>query len=341
MTASGLIYTMISGSISWSQEDTSSCKHPANHSKIYGEKIMESQSPNRPIKHKSPVTFFILVFLMSALFWLLGAVTKQALPEETSINLPISSLMGISPITVALIFTYRENGSAGVKNLLKRSFDYRRIKRKIWYLPVLLLMPAVMILTNAIQGGKYTADLDTQFPMLMVLVSSVLFLIEAICEEVGWQGYAFDPMQKRWNALAASLVLGTLWAVWHLVPFVQMHQSASWIFWQSASMVATRVLIVWIYNNTQKSVFTSILYHAMYNVSTMLLPIFGLIYDPALATVILIAISLVVIFLWGPKTLATYRNARSSTLAQNPSSSHRGITTLAGACLIEIINRRC
>ncbi len=280
---------------------------------------MENQPLNRSTNPKLPFTFFVLVFLTSAIFWLLGAVSKQVLPEETSINLPISSLMAICPITVALILVYREKGSGGVKGLLKRSFNYKSIKKKIWFVPVFFLMPAIMMLVNGIEGGMQVTVPDLEYPFMMVLVLCLIFLIEAIAEEVGWQGYAFDPMQDRWNALTASIILGVLWAVWHLVPFIQMNQSANWIIWQSLNMVATRIIIVWIYNNTGKSIFAAILYHAMNNVSTMLLPSFGLIYDSTPTTVILIAIALVVTFLWGPKTLARYRYARLDQEVKYPS----------------------
>ncbi len=272
---------------------------------------MKNQPSNKPIKRKSPLTFFALVFLMSTLFWTLGAITEGTLPEETSINLPISSLMIICPITAGLILAHRENGPHGVKQLLKRAFDYQRIKRKIWYLPILFLMPSIVVLVNGFKGGMPAAVPGPQFPVSMVLVSCLLFFIAALTEELGWQGYVFDPMQARWNALTASIILGIVWAIWHTVPFIQMHQSADWIIWQSINMITARILIVWIYNNTGKSVFAAILYHAMYNVSTMLFTNFGLIYDPKATTIILAVIALIVTFLWGPKTLAENRHTRS------------------------------
>lgn len=273
---------------------------------------MESQPSNKTLYRKSPFTFFVLVFLMSSIFWTLGAATEGALPKETAIDLPISSLMGICPILAAMILVHREDGLGGVKELFKRCFDYKRIQRKTWYIPILFLMLAVMVLVNAVMGGSQTVIPERQIPILMVLVSCVLFFIEALTEEVGWQGYAFDPLQKRWNALIASIVLGFVWAIWHSIPFIQMHQPASWIVWQSINILVTRIIIAWLYNNTGKSLFAAILYHCMYNVSTILFTSFGLIYDPVLTTIILTAIALMVTFLWGPKTLASYRFVRPS-----------------------------
>src|SRR6266516_8145244 len=89
---------------------------------------------------KSPLKFFVLVYVLALPFWLLDALAggfTKAIP----INLPISALMFVCPMTAALILTYREQKSRGVKQLLGRVFDAERIRQKIWYIPTILLMP--------------------------------------------------------------------------------------------------------------------------------------------------------------------------------------------------------
>jgi membrane protease YdiL (CAAX protease family) len=281
---------------------------------------MKSKSPNKSISRKSLLSFWGLVFLISTGFWLLGALTATSVPKEATTDLPISSLMIFSPITAALILVFRQDGSAGVKQLLQKAFDKNGIKKKIWYLPIFLLMPAIMILVNEILVGIQVPDLNHQYSPIMILVTCSVFFIAAIFEEVGWQGYAFEPMQARWNALTASLILGTLWAIWHLVPFIQMGKSTDWIIWQSLNMVATRVIIVWIYNNNAKSILSAILYHAMYNVSTLLLQNFGLFFEPMWTALPLISIASIVTVLWGPRTLSKFQFRRSGMWAQYHSS---------------------
>ena len=96
------------------------------------------------------------------------------------------------------------------------------------------------------------------------------FFIAAECEELGWSGYALQPLQAWWSALGAGILLGIAWAAFHLVPLVQGHRSRAWIAWWSLATVALRVLLVWLYNNTGQSVFAATLYHAISNVSTVL-----------------------------------------------------------------------
>jgi len=260
---------------------------------------------------KSPLKFFLLVFVISAPFWLMGAMAEQKLPLP--FNLPVGSLVLICPMIAALILVYRENGLDGVKQLLKRSFDFKRIKGKIWYVPIFFLMPGIMVLEYGLMKLMGVSIPNFQFPVLMLPVFFVVFFIGAIGEEIGWTGYATDPLQNRWNAFEASIILGIMWAIWHVTSFVQAHYTPIWVAGQFATTVVLRVLIVCLYNNTGKSMFAAIAFHAMGNVSELVLfPIYGSYYDPVITFIIMAVTAAIVTFLWGPKTLARYRYARSA-----------------------------
>lgn len=260
---------------------------------------------------RSPLKFFLLVFILSAPFWLMGDIAEKKFPLP--FNLPVGALVLVCPMIAALILVYRERGSDGVKQLLKRSFDFKRIKRKIWYVPIFFLMPCIIVLEYGLIKLMGVSIPDFQFPILMVPLFSVVFFIGGIFEEIGWTGYATDPLQDRWNALRAGIILGTVWAVWHITPFLQAHYTPIWVAGKSAATVMLRVLIVWIYNNTGKSVFAAISFHSMGNVSELVLfPIYGSYYDPVIAFIVMAVTTSIIIFLWGPRTLARFRFARKA-----------------------------
>jgi membrane protease YdiL (CAAX protease family) len=265
---------------------------------------MNASTPSK----RSPLKFFILTFTLSIPFWLMGSIAEQKLPLP--FNLPVGALVLVCPMIAALILVYMENRSNGVKQLLKRAFDFKRIKRKIWYVPIFFMMPGIIVLEYGLMKLMGISVPNFQFPVLMLPVFFVLFFIGAIGEEIGWTGYATDPLQDRWNALEAGLILGTVWAIWHMTPYIQTHNTPIWVVGQSASTVLLRVLIVWIYTNTGKSLFAAIAFHASVNVSELVLfPIYGSYYDPFIAFIIMAITVAIVIFLWGPKTLAQYRYA--------------------------------
>jgi hypothetical protein len=256
-------------------------------------------------ERRSPLKFFLLVFALSMPLWLIGAVASlQLLP-----GLPVSSLMAFCPLIAASILVYREGKLTDVIELLKRSFDYRRIRAKVWYVPTVFLMPGIAVLAYGLMRWLHFPLPAPQFSVLSTLGMFLAFFVAAIGEEVGWTGYAIDPMQDRWNALRASILLGVVWAAWHIVPFVQADRSPTWIAWQCLTLAASRVLLVWLYNNTGKSVFAVALCHAMINVSWQLFPIHGSHYDPRITGLITALAAVIVTVVWGPRTLARNRKA--------------------------------
>ena len=251
----------------------------------------------------SLLLFFVLVFVLTIPFLVLGALTGlEILP-----GLPVASLGAVCPATAAVIVVYREHKSAGVTALLKRAFDFTRITAKVWYIPALLLMPLVMALSF---GVLRLAGVPVPIPrlaILPVLLLCILFFISALAEELGWSGYATDPLQERLSAFWASLALGIVWAIVHYVALVQAHRPWVWIAWWSLFTVAARVLIVWLYNNTGRSVFAAALFHMMINVTWQLFPVHGSYYDPRITGLLAAAAAVIVVVIWGPRTLARYR----------------------------------
>lgn len=251
---------------------------------------------------RSPLAFIALVFALSAPFWLAGALSGwQPLP-----GLPISALMAVCPLIAASALAYRARQTASVGALLRRGFDAAAIEPKTWWLPIVLLMPGLLVVTYGVMRALGQPLPAPEIPLAAAGLFAV-FLVAGYTEESGWTGYATDPLQARWTALGAALLLGLIWAVWHAIPYVQAGRSPSWIAGQFVSTVALRVLIVWIYDNAGKSVVAAIVLHAMANLSEFLFPVNGSLYDPLVAGPIMAVAAAIVAIAWGPRTLATFR----------------------------------
>jgi membrane protease YdiL (CAAX protease family) len=273
---------------------------PASRSTFVAAAPTSSQS-------RSPLAFFALVFALSVPFWLVGAVSGRQLTAD----LPVSSFIWVCPVIAASILVYRKNGTTGVVALLRRSFDYRRIRVKIWYVPMILLLPAVYAATYGVMHLLGLPLPTVQFPPLAALPWFLGFLVAGQCEELGWSGYALDPLQARWTALGAALLLGVVWVAFHLVPLVQAERSPVWIAWWSLATVALRVLYTWLYNNTGGSVFATVVFHATGNLAQI-----GPFLDfgpdgyplqaQRVAALLLVAVAVVVTIVWGPRTLARF-----------------------------------
>lgn len=256
---------------------------------------LRSDASNR----RSPLTYFALTIALSIPFWVAGAMTNfQLLPA-----IPVSALGFLCMVGAASILVYRENGLESVAELLKRSFDVKRVRANLWYLPTILLMPCIMVLSYVAMRLMGVPLPAPQFSFVTTLTLFVAFFVAALGEELGWSGYAIDPLQDRFGAFCGALLLGLVWAVWHFIPLLSVQRSVVFIAWWSLGTVASRVIITWLYNNTGRSVFIAALFHTMQNLTWQLFPINGSFYDPRVTSLIITAVAVVVVVVRGPKTL--------------------------------------
>ena len=102
----------------------------------------------------------------------------------------------------------------------------------------------------------------------MALIGGPLF------EEPGWTGFAQVRLQRLYGSLAGGLILGSLWALWHLPGFLIPSQDLSDIPPRGTvldfavfafALVGLRLIIIWVVNNTRDSVLMAILVHASWN----------------------------------------------------------------------------
>jgi membrane protease YdiL (CAAX protease family) len=252
----------------------------------------------------SPWTFFLLAMALAAPAWVLGAATGiQLLP-----GLPIAAVSVLAPVIAGLILRWREGGAAGAGAFLARAGDVRRIGHPLWFAALLLLPIGIGVATFFALRLARIAVPAPQISPMTVLALSALFFVAGTCEELGWSGYAIDPLQARWGPLRASLVVGAVWVVFHYVPLAQAHRSAAWIAWWTLGTLSQRVIMVWLYNRTGRSVFGESVFHASTNLVWQLFPISGSFYDPRFYCPILalVAVALVV----GDRRAATSRPAR-------------------------------
>ena len=260
--------------------------------------------------NRQPLKFFLIVYGLSIPLWIIETmINVKGLP----LDIPVTDILAaFTPLIAASILIYKEEGRVGINKLFQRILDFARISKKIWYVPIIFLPSFIYLLIYTIiyfSGLPVTSKFHVSFLSIPVLF--IFFFVGAIAEEVGYMGYAIEPMQKRFGALGASILMGIPWAVWHYPSIIQQGHNAVWIAWGTLGTVAVRVLIVWIYNNTGKSLFACILFHTMLNVGRILFPkdeINNPLVDyPAIHYSTIAIIAVIVILLWGSKTLARYR----------------------------------
>lgn len=242
--------------------------------------------------------FFALVFALSTPFWLVGYLAaRKGVPMPY--QLPVSALQSCCPVVAASIIVWREGGVRAAKRLIGQVRYLGRARSRHWYLVVIFLMPCIMALSFMVMRLSGTKLPLPHFTLLAALALFLVYFVGAVCEELGWTGYALVSMRRRhWGNIRSSLVIGVVWAAWHCIPLLEAHRTLTWIAWWSLTTVATRVIMIGVYDMVGGSVMAVILYHTMVDLTYSLFPNNGSHYDPTVTGVIEGVIAAAIIFRW-------------------------------------------
>ena len=235
----------------------------------------ENLNTTRP-KLASPWLYFVATYIWSCLFG--GTAILTGVSMETASGLVLVLLAAIGPMVTGIAFTYLTRDKAGRKDYWKRVIDFKRIPSK-WYLIILLFVPilnSLAALLDKLAGGSGATWGEAALNFLTNPSSIILSILFAslfpFIEELGWRGYVLDRLQEKYSALVSSLILGTVWSLWHLPTFfIQGSYQASlgigtpafWLFF--AGIIPLNFAFTWIYNNTSRSTLAVILFHSMVN----------------------------------------------------------------------------
>jgi membrane protease YdiL (CAAX protease family) len=96
----------------------------------------------------------------------------------------------------------------------------------------------------------------------------VVFVL-IVGEELGWRGYALLRLLAERSALAASLILGTLWGAWHLPTFFVPGAPQYGLPFSAFVLLtmAYSVIIGWVYVHVRGSVLIASLLHGSITLS--------------------------------------------------------------------------
>ena len=207
------------------------------------------------IKRHPLLAYFVLAY---ALAWML-------IPLVVSVSVAFGLLALFGPTIAAITVTGVVEGRSGVRQLLRRAVQWRvPIKWFAVAVGMPLLLSLTVVVLNAVELGKPIAIVPNEAPVFTLILGLLV-----VGEEIGWRGFALPRLQTSFNSLTASLILGSLWAFWHLpnsfIPGMGHYWTAFPLFlvW----LVSMSVLFTWLSNLSRGSVWIAWLFHAAINVS--------------------------------------------------------------------------
>ena len=250
-----------------------------------------------PARAPSLVGFFLAAALLSALAFLPQVWASYA--GAARVPAPVRSLqllLFFGPALLAILWTAREEGRAGVARLLRRVLRWR--VHPAWYLAVLL--GQLVLIGLALALARAAGATATGFPAPARLLQAFLLSFGAYAvlntEELAWRGYAWPRLRDRLGALRASLVLGVIWGLLHLPLFlVRGGHPGGWplpIF--LAMTIAYSVLFALVYEGTGGSILLVHLLHQAINAWGDVLPFYPRAAGSVLPAVIVVALSIAI-----------------------------------------------
>ena len=207
------------------------------------------------IRRHPLISFFVLAYALSWWSWILYAFGLSPAP-----------IASFGPFLAALVVLAITQGKSGIGGLLRRMVRWRVGIR--WYAVALLLPVGIALAATALNvllGAQAPSAADLGGWTGLFSTFALVLLVPGAggtWEEPGWRGFALPRLQAGRSALVASLILGAVWALWHLPLVVGTGQMGGW---DIVIILAWTLVLTWVYNGTGGSVLIVMLFHAMFN----------------------------------------------------------------------------
>ena len=225
--------------------------------------------------------FFVLTYLLSWLWFGAAAYLLRSAGSNASGIGGLVFLPGvIMPALVAIAMTARWEGRVAVWQLLGGIFRWR--VSIWWYGFAVGYMMAIKLAGAVVYRLAFSVwPVFTPVPWYFIAVALLVSTPIQAGEEIGWRAYALPRLTKRFGLSAASIILGVIWAAWHL-PFFFIpggdNTGQSFPVYVIA-VIGISVAMAWLYWKTNQSLLLVMLMHASINNTA------GIVKSPALATV--------------------------------------------------------
>jgi membrane protease YdiL (CAAX protease family) len=220
----------------------------------------------------SLVAFFLLTFAVMWTLWF--TLVAASIPVGTPLGGLLIYLGAWSPSIVALALTARAEGAAGVRALVGRVVQWD-VPAK-WYVFAVGYFLAIELVAAAIHRVAVAAWPRFGAESLYLIPLAIAFSTPFQAgEEIGWRGYALPRMAARFGLARSSLLLGLIWAFWHLPQFfIRDGDSYGQSFFVFVALVtALTVAMAWLYGHTGGSLLPVMVMHAAVNNAGGIVPI--------------------------------------------------------------------
>jgi membrane protease YdiL (CAAX protease family) len=239
----------------------------------------------RKFLESHPLTsFFVMAYVFSWIVLIPYILSQWSiLPKTKSFDIFFVANAFVGPMLAAYIMFRTLEGKESWQNI-RKSIRQAKVGLK-WYLFTLIVIPAVMFLGMVMLNGGMptfhglTSKFFVTYPIYFV---AVFFGGGPLPEEIGWRGFALPRLQSKFGPLKATLLLGVLWACWHLPHFLTVSQKGgpgsdlSLLYFNLPIFIllclAISIILTWVYNCHCGNLFIVMLVHTSLNTFSLIQP---------------------------------------------------------------------
>lgn len=222
----------------------------------------------REMKLKNPVASFIIVtnLMFWPLFCLVGAAKMLEFPEWVfQLMLTISAWSSTFSFAVLFKRIYPEQRFAAfVKDAFKHKLKWSVLAMSSFIQISIFGMIMLVVVVNHKPDSIFTIS---SWGMLIYYFLKNL-LSGPLGEELGWRAFALMELQKKHSPLAASIIIGFWWGLWHLpiwftTGYVGM-ELIQYVFFFMLSIMSTSIIMTACYN-FNRNLIVPIVIHQFFN----------------------------------------------------------------------------
>lgn len=201
---------------------------------------------------------FGLTWGLAILFFMIPDVITKVFGEVNLSN-PIVILAIYAPGIAGVLLVLRYYGLSGFGKYLKRMTLWRAPIS--WWGFLLLGIPVVVFIGALIKGTVNTAFPFSPWTLAIPAIGHALIL--GPLEEFGWRGFALPLLQRKFAPFWAGLILGVIWALWHVPSlFMSGMPQSSWdVIPYFLGIIAICVILTALFNDSRGSLLISVIYH--------------------------------------------------------------------------------
>jgi membrane protease YdiL (CAAX protease family) len=229
----------------------------------------------------------LTIFLAATFAWTWAFYAPLVVTGHSPYQMPWMILLilgGAGPSIVGVALVLLTYSPEERRDYWQRCFSLRRI-RLLWWLVILLIFPALFglsIVLDRAAGGPVPGMVQLRDllanPAMWPLAALISFMSGPWSEEFGWRGVALDPLIRRFGLWTGTVLLGIVWAAWHLPLYFMpdtwhgqmgFKPAGFWLF--VAYSVALSLIMTWIFVRTNRSILSGMLLHFTSNFTAQLL----------------------------------------------------------------------